>query len=92
VRDLAGAAQPLILTHALTADLARRLGVNEALLATMTGDLTRRSYLAALNTSCATACDGCGIATACAPGEPSTHASLLTLTPKGQRAVGALTA
>jgi hypothetical protein len=58
VRDLAGAAQPLILTHALTADLARRLGVNEALLATMTGDLTRRGYLAALNTSCATACAG----------------------------------
>ena len=79
------------MTHALTAELARRLGVNEALQATMTGDLTRRGYLAALNTSCATACDGCGVAAACvAPGEPSAHASMLTLTAKGQRAAGAL--
>ena len=73
-----------------TAELARRLGINEALLATMTGDLTRRGYLAALDTSCATACDGCGIAATCAPGEPSAHASMLTLTAKGQRVAGAL--
>jgi hypothetical protein len=76
-----------------TAELARRLGVNEALLTTMTGDLTRRGYLTALDTSCATACDGCGVAAACAaPGEPSAHASLLALTPKGQRAGRALSA
>ncbi len=70
-----------------TAELARRLGVSEALLATMTGDLTRRGYLAALNTGCATACAGCGLSASCAaPGEPSVHASLLMLTPKGQAA------
>jgi hypothetical protein len=73
-----------------TAELARRLGVNEALLATMTGDLTRRGYLAALDMGCGTACDGCGIAAACAPGKPDAHASMLTLTAKGQRAAGAL--
>ena len=76
-----------------TAELARRLAVTETLLAAMTGDLTRRGYLAALDTSCATACDGCGLSAACAaPGEPSAHASLLTLTPKGQRATSALSA
>jgi hypothetical protein len=75
-----------------TAELARRLGVNETMVTALTGDLTRSGYLAAINTSCATACDGCGVAAACAPGEPSAHASLLTLTPKGQRAAGALTA
>jgi hypothetical protein len=68
-----------------TAELARRLGVNEALVTTMTGDLTRRGYLSALNTSCATACDGCGLTAACAaPGEATSHASLLALTPKGR--------
>jgi hypothetical protein len=76
-----------------TAELARRLGVSEALLATMTGDLTRRGYLAALDTSCATACDGCGLSASCAaPGGPPAHASLLSLTAKGQRVVGALSA
>jgi hypothetical protein len=76
-----------------TAELARRLGVNETMVTALTGDLTRSGYLAAINTSCATACDGCGVAAACAaPGEPASHASLLTLTPKGQRAAGALTA
>ena len=75
-----------------TAELARRLGVNETMVAAMTGDLTRRGYLAAIDTGCATACDGCGVAAACAaPGEPASHASLLALTPKGQRAAGALT-
>ena len=73
-----------------TAELARRLGVSETLVITMTGDLTRRGYLAVLNTSCATACDGCGIAAACAPGSPGAHAAVLALTPKGQRVVGAL--
>ena len=74
-----------------TAELARRLGVNEALLAAMTSDLTRRGYLAALDMGCATACNGCGVAATCAaPGESAPHASLLALTPKGQRAAGAL--
>ena len=75
------------------AELARRLGVSEALMTAMTGDLTRRGYLAALDTSCATLCDGCGLSASCAaPGGPFLHASLLTLTAKGQRVVGALTA
>jgi len=65
-----------------TAELAGRLGVSEALLATMTGDLTRRGYLAALDMGCATACDGCGMGAACS--EP--RAPLLTLTAKGQAA------
>jgi hypothetical protein len=76
-----------------TAELARRLGVSETLLKTMTGDLTRRGYLAALDMGCATACEGCGLSASCAaPGEPPAHAALLTLTPKGQRVAGALTA
>ena len=68
-----------------TAELARRLGVNEALLATMTGDLTRRGYLAALDMGCATACDGCGMGATCS--DP--RAPLLTLTAKGQAAARA---
>lgn len=66
-----------------TAEIARRLGVSEALVTTMTGDLTRRGYLAALDMGCATACDGCGMATACA--EP--RAPLLTLTAKGRGSI-----
>ena len=70
-----------------TAELARRLGVNETMVTAMTGDLTRSGYLAAINTSCATACDGSGMASSCAA-----PASLLALTPKGQRAACALSA
>jgi hypothetical protein len=74
-----------------TAELARRLGVGEALLNTMTSDLTRRGYLAALDTSCATACDGCGLSASCAaPGEPTpnnTRAPLLMLTAKGRGSI-----
>jgi hypothetical protein len=73
-----------------TAELARRLGVGEALVTTMAGDLTRHGYLAALDTSCATACDGCGLSASCAaPGEPSSYASLLTLIAKGKVIAGA---
>ena len=38
-----------------TAELARRLGVNEPLVTAMTGDLTRRGYLAPVDTGCGTA-------------------------------------
>ena len=65
-----------------TAELARRLGVNETMVTALTGDLTRRGYLAALDMGCATACDGCGMGAACS--EP--RAPLLTLTAKGQAA------
>ena len=73
-----------------TAELARRLGVNEALLATMTGDLTRRGYLAALDMSCATACDGCGIAAACAARGAVCARIHVDAHAKGQRVAGAL--
>jgi hypothetical protein len=74
-----------------TAELARRLGVSEALVMAMTGDLTRRGYLTALDTSCATACDGCGLPASCAaPGEPTpdnTRAPMLMLTAKGRGSI-----
>jgi hypothetical protein len=76
-----------------TAELARRLGVNEALLTAMTGDLTRRGYLAALDTCWAIACEGCGLSTSCAaPGEPPVHPAMLALTQKGRQVIGALNA
>ena len=68
-----------------TAELARRLGVSEALVTTMAGDLTRHGYLAALNTSCASACNGCGLTAACS----DDRAPLLALTAKGQAAARA---
>ena len=70
-----------------TAELARRLGVNEALLATMTGDLTRRGYLTPVDTGCGTGCDGCGLAKACAPAPDNTPAPLLMLTAKGRGSI-----
>ena len=76
-----------------TAELARRLGVNETLLAAMTGDLTRSGYLAAIDTSCATACDGCGIAATCARPRGADPARIpADAHAKGQSAAGALTA
>ena len=66
-----------------TAELARCLGINEELVASMTADLTRRGYLTALDTGCSVACAGCGAAAAC-----SAHRTpLLAVTAKGQNAV-----
>jgi len=70
-----------------TAELARRLGVNEALLAAMTGDLTRRGYLAPIDIGCDTGCDGCGLAKACAPALDSAPAPMLMLTAKGRGSI-----
>jgi hypothetical protein len=67
-----------------TAELARRLGVNEALVTAMTGDLTRRGYLAPVDTGCGTSCDGCGLAKACAPAPGYAPAPMLMLTAKGR--------
>lgn len=65
-----------------TAELARRLGVSEALVVAMADDLTRRGYLTSPEMGCTTTCDGCGLARACA----IAGAGLLTLTAKGRRA------
>jgi hypothetical protein len=67
-----------------TAELARRLGVSEALLAAMTGDLTRRGYLAPVDNGCGTGCDGCGLGMACAPASGNAPAPMLMLTAKGR--------
>jgi len=67
-----------------TAELARRLGVSEALLAAMTGDLTRRGYLAPVDNGCGTGCDGCGMGKACAPASGNAPAPMLMLTAKGR--------
>jgi hypothetical protein len=67
-----------------TAELARRLGVNEPLVTAMTGDLTRRGYLAPVDTGCGTSCDGCGLAKACAPAPGCAPTPMLMLTAKGR--------
>jgi hypothetical protein len=70
--------------HSL-AELARRLGLSEPLVAAMVDDLDRRGYLTAVGDACGTACAGCGLQEACAtPGAPAPR--LLALTPRGQRA------
>jgi hypothetical protein len=69
------------------AEMARRLGVGQELAAAMVADLARRGYLAPLDMGCATRCDGCGLASACAaPGSPTMP--LLALSAKGRRATG----
>jgi hypothetical protein len=70
-----------------TAELAQRLEVGEGLLAAMVADLSRRGYLAAVDQSCGTACDGCGIRSACvAPDATSATPRLLALTERGVHA------
>jgi len=72
-----------------TAELARRLGVSEALMAVMAEDLARRGYLELLPGGCAPACDGCPLSSSCAmPGEPGSAARTFALTAKGRRVAG----
>jgi hypothetical protein len=81
--------------HSL-AELARRLGLSEPLVAAMVADLSRRGYLAAVGDECGAACAGCGIQAACVAPGAGMHAlhqpnaapppRLLALTSKGQRA------
>jgi hypothetical protein len=68
-----------------TTELARRLEVGEGLLVAMVDDLSRRGYLAVVDQSCGTACDGCGIQSACAT---SAAPRLLALTDRGRRFAG----
>jgi hypothetical protein len=71
-----------------TAELARRLGVSEELVAAMAGDLARHGYLAALDTGCSTACDGCGVAAACSVSRSDAPTlPLMALTAKGREAI-----
>lgn len=69
-----------------TAELARRLQVSEGLITLMTEELTRRGYLAALNTGCTSGCTACGLAATCHVATPQQPAAL-TLTAKGRQAV-----
>lgn len=63
------------------AELARRLGVSEALISAMAGELMRHGYLASVEQTCGVACASCGLQQACRPGP-----DLWTLTAKGRRA------
>ncbi|MGC8782116.1 MAG: hypothetical protein ACP5UQ_14740 [Anaerolineae bacterium] len=62
-------------------ELARRLGMSEALISAMAADLARRDYLMPVEQECGVACASCGLKQACRPGP-----ALWTLTPKGRRA------
>ena len=64
------------------AELARWLGVSEALISAMAGELVRHGYLTSVEQACGVACASCGLKQACRPGP-----GLWTLTPKGRRAV-----
>jgi hypothetical protein len=71
------------------ADLARRLGISEGLLAQMMEDLARKGYLAAVETpSGCSGCAGCGGSKACnscGPNEATTRKGW-ALTAKGLEA------
>ncbi|MCX7668601.1 MAG: MarR family transcriptional regulator [Anaerolineae bacterium] len=64
------------------AALAQQLGLSEALVSAMIEELTRRGYLAPVPAACDASCASCGLKQACRAAPV-----LLTLTPKGRRAV-----
>jgi biotin operon repressor len=67
-----------------TAELARRLGVTEALITALAENLTRRGYLMPVDTGCGQrSCSGCWAAGSC---EPPRSIPMLALTPKGRQA------
>ena len=70
-----------------TAELARRLGVNETMVSALTGNLTRSGYLAPVDNGCGTGCDGCGLGMACAPASGNAPAPMLMLTAKGRGSI-----
>lgn len=70
-----------------TAELARELHVSEDLARLMVEDLTRRGYLAALQTDCASGCAGCALADACARPSGTAAFPVLALTTKGREAI-----
>lgn len=68
-----------------TSDLARRLGVSEALVGMMAEDLTRRGYLQALSGGdCSSGCGGCAIVSQCKLPGADDRLPLLALTEKGK--------
>lgn len=67
------------------ADLARRLDVSEALARLMAEDLTRRGYLVALESGCASTCAGCSLSGACSTADAHAAMPLLALTAKGRQ-------
>jgi Mn-dependent DtxR family transcriptional regulator len=67
-----------------TAELARRLGITEGLVAAMAASLTHHGYLTPIETGCKTSCTGCWAAERCS-GTQAT-APTLALTPKGRQA------
>ena len=67
-----------------TAELARRLGTTETLVAALAEDLTRHGYLAPIASDCGAACRGCWAAGTCSHPEPVFPT--LALTPRGRQA------
>jgi predicted transcriptional regulator len=69
------------------AELARKLGLSEALVVAMIADLVRMGYLAEVRAGCeAGACSGCSARKSCDCGEPSSP-HLWSLTTAGRSAV-----
>ena len=66
-----------------TAELARRLGTTEALVAAMAENLTHHGYLTRVETGCETSCTGCWAAESCGR---SQHTAMLALTIRGRQA------
>jgi hypothetical protein len=67
-----------------TAELARRLGVTEALIAALVEDLARRGYLAPIDGGCGQrSCSGCWAAVSC---ERPQSTPIVALTSKGRQA------
>ena len=64
-----------------TAEVARRIGVSEGLVAAMTEDLARHGYLAPLESGCEAPCSGCWAAGNCNRSEPT---PMMALTLKGR--------
>ncbi len=68
------------------ADLARQLGISEALVGAIIADLERRGYLRAIATSCGAGCSGCPLRASCVLGSLGRG---WVLTPRGGRAATA---
>ncbi len=72
-------------------EVARQMGVSEALLAEMADALVRRGYLVPVSAGCgsASACAGCAIEPMCGTGSRP-PARILALTEQGRRAAAAM--
>jgi hypothetical protein len=67
-------------------DLARQLGISEALVGAIIADLERRGYLQAVATGCSPGCSGCPLRASCVLGGLGRG---WVLTPRGRRAASA---